>query len=245
MAREFHKLQVPLNASASGGRAADRMLALAVPLATTAAVALLAGHLVNEFLLGGRVVQLQASAEQTAWTWAASMATLAAGLAAGLLGFLVGRRAELGLTALFAFFALDDFIEVHERLGVEAAEALSLPTWIGVRVWTLIYLPLLGLALVLGWHIARNLAPELRRTIATGTALLVVGVFLETAGAATKWLDEQGWPAPHAVRAGFEEAVELAGWILVAAGFAAGALAAAASSSPPGPEPRRTTAPRS
>jgi hypothetical protein len=240
MHRELRDLHVALNASVRGGRAPARLLALAVPLAATAAVALVAGHLVNEFLLDRRVVQLYASAEHTAWTWAASMATLAAGLACGLLGFLGGRRMALALGGLLAFFALDDFVEVHERLGVEAADALSLPTWIGPRMWTLLYLPLLGLALVLGRRVLRDLERPVQRTVALGAALLATGVALEVVGIATKRAHEEGLGTPHEVRAGFEEAVELAGWILVAGGLTAGALAAAASSSPPAPAHRST-----
>jgi hypothetical protein len=237
---------VALNASVSGGRAANRLIALAVPLAAAAAVGLVLGHLANEFVLDQRVVQLRASAEGTGWTWAASMATLAAGLAAGLLGLLTGRRAPLALLFLLAFFALDDFVEIHERLGVEVADAVALPSWIGARIWTLIYLPLLGLALLLGWMVSRSLERPMRRLIALGAASLAAGVVLEVAGIVTKKVEEeQGRPTPHEVRAGFEEAAELAGWILVAAGLTAGALAAAAASSSPHAPAPRAQAPRS
>ena len=216
-----------MNASAAAGRTTGRLLAISLPLAAAAGVGLLLGHLANEFVLDRAVVQLQASAEHTAWTWAASMATFAASLAAGLLGFLTRQRAPLALLGLLAFFALDDFIEIHERLGARVADLIGLPDWVGPRFWTLLYLPLLGLTVVLGWRLVRTLDAPVRRVVALGGALLAAGFVLEAGGIATKRLAEKGQPTPHEVRAGFEEAVELSGWILVAGGLSAAAVGAA------------------
>ena len=221
-----------VNASAPAGRAARRLLALAPPAAVAAGGALFAGHLVNELLLDRATAQLYASAERTAWTWAAAMATLAAGLGAGLLGFVRGDRVALGLAGLLAFFGLDDFVEVHERLGFRAAEAAGLPEWVGPRAWTVLYLPLLALALVLGARVARTLDDAVRRPLAVGAVLLVAGFALEVGGIATKRVSGEGIGTLHEVRAGAEEAVELAGWILVSAALCAGGLAGAGGATP-------------
>jgi hypothetical protein len=64
-------------------------------------------------------------------------------------------------------------------------------------------------------------------SILLGVALFGPGYVLEAAGIVTKRIEESGFELPHLIRAGLEESVELAGWILVAAGLAAGMLAAA------------------
>ena len=166
------------------------------------------------------------------------MATFAAALGALAWAFVDERvRARaLALGALLAYFSLDDFVELHERFGQELADAADLPEAVGARIWILIYLPLLALGGLLVWSIVPRTLPPIRRFQLAGLGLLVAAVLSEGLGVFTKALEERGFESPHAVRAGVEEAVELAGWSLLAAGLFAAAYAALAQWHSPEPE---------
>ena len=237
------------NGNSVARRTAERLLLLAVPVAAAAGLGLLVGHLVNEYALDGRVEQLAASNEYTVWTWAASMATFAAALGAAFIGFARGRAEPLGLAALLVFLALDDFVVIHDparfwtssrraQLGEGTPDALGLRGGVGPGLWTPLYVPLLALVVLLGWRIARQLGARERRTIVAGAALLAAGFALGVVGIATKRLEESGRPTAHFVRAGLEDATELAGWILVACGLAAGAVSSAPAPRSGGSAPR-------
>ena len=228
-------------------RAADRVLALGRTFALLAGAALLLGHVVNHVALDDRIGDLQASAEHNLWSWAATMATLAAGIAA-LLHARSSRapREAVALGVLLVFFSADDFLEIHENAGLDVSEWLGLPDYVGPRLWVVLYLPLAGAGLVLLWRVAAELGGRARSTVLLGVALFASGYLLEAAGIVTKRIEESGFDLPHLLRAGLEESVELAGWILVAAGLTAGALLAASRAraapgrgsrpgSPPGP----------
>ncbi len=209
----------------AGARAADRALNLGWTLASVAGGVLLLAHVVNHVALDDRIVELQASAERNVWSWAASMATLAAGLSALLLGQWCRRPWQAWtLGALLVYFALDDYVEIHEHLGDGVSEALGFPEYVGPRLWVVLYLPLLGAAAALLWLIAEELEERARNGILGGAALLAAGYLLEGAGIGTKRLESQGYELPHAVRAGLEESAELAGWIVLAAALTAGML---------------------
>ena len=210
-----------------GARAADRALRLGWVLAGSTGAILLLAHLVNHVALDDRIGELQASAEQNVWSWAASMATLVAGLSALLYaGSSRHSRRAWTLGALLVYFALDDYIEIHEHLGDGVSDALSLPDYVGPRLWVVLYLPLVGAVAALLWLLAAELGGRLRNGILAGAALLAAGYLLEAAGIATKRLEDAGYELPHALRAGLEESAELAGWIVLAAALTAAMLAA-------------------
>ena len=54
----------------------------------------------------------------------------------------------------------------------------------------------------------------------------MVGIAFEVVGLTTKWLARRDVVWPDDIRIGLEEGIELAGWILVATGLIAAALAA-------------------
>ena len=156
------------------------------------------------------------------------MATLAAGLAALLHSrSSPAPREAAALGVLLVFFSLDDFLEIHENAGLDVSESLGLPDYVGPRLWVVLYLPLAAAGLVLLWRVAAELGGRPRSSILLGVALFGSGYLLEAAGIVTKRIEESGFDLPHLIRAGLEESVELAGWILVAAGLTAGMLAAA------------------
>jgi hypothetical protein len=209
-------------------RASARVLAFGRIFALLGGAALLLGHVVNHVALDDRIGEFQASAEHNAWSWAATMATLAAGLAALLHSRSTSSpRESVALGILLVFFSLDDFLEIHENAGLDVSEALGLPDYVGPRLWVLLYLPLAAAGLVLLWRAAAELGGRPRSSILLGVALFGSGYVLEAAGIVTKRIEEGGFDLPHLIRAGLEESVELAGWILVAAGLTAGMLAAA------------------
>jgi hypothetical protein len=51
--------------------------------------------------------------------------------------------------------------------------------------------------------------------------LLVAAVVSEALGILTKLVEEHGIESPHRLRAGLEEGLELAGWVLIAAALIA------------------------
>ena len=55
----------------------------------------------------------------------------------------------------------------------------------------------------------------------SGSALLVASIPVELAGVVTRPLADDGTDAPEVVRVAIEEALELGGWIVVAAGIMA------------------------
>lgn len=154
------------------------------------------------------------------------MATLAAGLAALLYTRSSphpGRAWVLG--ALLVYFALDDWVEIHENLGEDVSDALGFPGYVGPRLWVALYLPLIGAVVALLWLVAEEVGGRARQSIVAGMGLLAAGYALEAFGIVTKRLEERGVELPHAVRAGLEEGTELAGWIVLAGGVTAGMLA--------------------
>jgi hypothetical protein len=217
--------RTPLSA---GNRAAARALHLGWTLGATAGATLLVTHLVNHVALDNRIGELQASAEHNIWSWAASMTTFAGGLAALLYArWSPHPRRALALGVLLVFFALDDWVEIHENLGDEVSDLLGLPGYVGPRLWVALYLPLAAAVVALLWLVADEAGGRARRAIVGGLALLAAGYALEAIGIVTKRLEERGVELPHAVRAGLEEGTELAGWVVVASGLSAAMLLAA------------------
>lgn len=204
--------------------ASDRLLRAGVVLAIAGTAVQTALHLVNLFALDDRYYHLDVSAERTAFTWASTVATFAAACAALLLAAhpeTPRRGLMLLFGALLAWLSLDDFVEVHERLGDWVGDTLGLPEAIGPRIWVLAYLPVLAVtSLLLLWS-ALNAPPRPRRYQLAGIGLLVGAVASEALGALTKLLEEHGVETPHRLRAALEEGLELSGWIVVAAALTA------------------------
>jgi hypothetical protein len=218
---------------------ADRLLHAGVVLAVVGVGGQTLLHLVNLFVLGDRHQHLDVSAEHTAFSWASTAATFAAACAALLLATRPrthGRMRFALLGLLLAHLSLDDFVEIHERLGVWTEDVLGLPEAIGPRIWLVVYLPVLvATALLLAWS-ALNAPPLSRRFQLAGIGLLIGATLSEGLGVLTKLLEEHGVETPHRLRAALEEGLELGGWIILAAGLA-GAFYEPVNDTAPSPDP--------
>lgn len=216
----------PINERTVGKLLVGAGIALALVAGAVQSVA----HLTNELVLDGRVYHFNADGEGTAFAWAASVAIFAGGFAA-LIGTLAltgrARRRALALGAVLVFLSLDEIVQIHERLGTAVGkDLLGLPGWADVRLWLVIYLPLLLATLVLLLRVSQDADEWSRRSVRGGVGLLVAAIGIEALGLLTKWLEERGTDLPDVLRITVEEATELAGWILIATGLT-GAMVAA------------------
>lgn len=203
---------------------AERLCDAGILLAWAAFAALLGAHLANHALFDGDVWNLNPGTEGNSWTWASSVAVFAAGFVALLRAIVVDeRRATFGwLAGALMFFSLDDAVEIHEQIGTGIGTRLleSAPGYLQNRVWLVLYVPLLVLVAVTLWRESRG-PDRPRRTLGLGLLLLVAAIVSEALGVVTKPLDRRGIHWPDILRIGIEEGVELAGWIVVAAGLTA------------------------
>lgn len=200
----------------------ERLLRIGLWLTVAAVAFQTVAHLTNEFLLDDRVQGLDADVEANVFTWASSVATFAVAMAAFLhaIVFSWGRREFGALAALGVWFSLDDAIQLHERAALKLGEdVLGLPDYLAVRLWLLLYLPLLLVAGALLWKIAQQVWEPAGETVRLGLFLLVASVPVEIAGAGTRWLDEEGTSVPEDFRIAVEEGLELGGWLLAAVGL--------------------------
>jgi hypothetical protein len=203
---------------------AVRLCDAGVVLAGVAFGVLLLGHIANHALFDGDYWNLNPGTEGNAWTWASSAAVFAAGFALLVRTVAVEERRWYygGLGAALAFFSLDDAVEIHERVGrwVGTRALESAPGWLQNRTWLVLYVPILVFVAVALWR-ESNGTHHARRTLRLGLLLLVAGIATEAFGVVTKPIDRRGVAWPDILRIGVEEGLELAGWIVVAAGLTA------------------------
>lgn len=195
-----------------------------IRIAVVAVLVQTVAHLGNEFLLDDRVEGLDADIEGNALTWASSVATFAVALCAALHAAAVEkqRREFTLLAALALWFSLDDVAIIHERVALELGEdLLGMPDYLAVRLWLILYLPLLLLAGLVLWRVAQEAQPPADRAVLVGLGLLVASIPVELAGAVTRKLAEDSTEVPETFRVAIEEGLELGGWILIATGLTA------------------------
>lgn len=195
-----------------------------IRIAVVAVLVQTVAHLGNEFLLDDRVEGLDADVEGNALTWASSVATFAVALCAALHAAAVEkqRREFTVLAALALWFSLDDVAIIHERVALELGEdLLGMPDYLAVRLWLILYLPLLLLAGLVLWRVAQEAQPPADRAVLVGLGLLVASIPVELAGAVTRKLAEDSTEVPETFRVAIEEGLELGGWILIATGLTA------------------------
>ena len=193
-------------------------------LAIVAVIVQTGAHLVNELLLDDRVQGLDADLEGNAFTWASSVATFAVAFVASLhaAAFELRRREFAVLATIALWFSLDDVAIIHERLALKLGEdILGLPDYAAVRLWLVLYLPLLLLAGLVLWRLAQELRPPASRALRLGLGLLVASIPVEIVGLVSRRLAEDGTDVPENFRVAVEEGLELAGWIVVAAALTA------------------------
>jgi hypothetical protein len=200
----------------------ERLLKIGLVLAVAGAALQALAHLVNVFLLGGDSWNLDAEADNNAWAWASSVATFTCAFIAFLLAVLP--RTNAGrlwfLTAVLAFFSVDDLVKVHEGVGTGIRERLlDLPTGWGRVAWPVIFLPFLAAVFLLLWRMASDTGGRAGLWIKGGLALLVFAVGLELLSAPFYIEGHSAHSVPGATEVAIEEGAELAGWILIATGL--------------------------
>ena len=200
------------------------MVRVGIRIAVVAVLVQTVAHLGNEFLLDDRVEGLDADIEGNSLTWASSVATFSVALCAALHAAAVEkqRREFTVLAALALWFSLDDVAIIHERVALELGEdLLGMPDYLAVRLWLILYLPLLLLAGLVMWRVAQEAQPPADRAVLVGLGLLVASIPVELAGAVTRKLAEDSTEVPETFRVAIEEGLELGGWILIATGLTA------------------------
>lgn len=191
-----------------------RLLDAGLVLAGSAAALQTVVHLLNAAFL--HKPQLNVNLEHNVFAWAGTVSSFAVAFVALLAAVALtrGRTPYLVLALVVGFFSLDDMVQIHERIGADAAGALGLPEWFDSVLWPAIYVPLLATAVALMLSLARHAPARPRRLIYLALVSLLVAVAAEVvsaewSGSATAW--------PHQIEGAFEEAAELAAWILIAA----------------------------
>lgn len=182
--------------------------------ALAGALGLMTAHCVNAFVLDRAVPGLDANQEGTPLVWASAVATWTVAVAAFVAATL--RTGPLpGLLFVgcaTAFFSLDDMVGVHERLArILVLEFGVADAW-GSALLPMVYLPLLAVTAVLILRMARCGNASTFRDAVIGLCLLVAAVALNVVSA--PWVTETG--LIYTIQGGIEEAMELAGWILLA-----------------------------
>lgn len=191
-----------------------RLLRRGVVVAVVLAVVQTTVHLVNHWTANNPLWNANAEENPMAFLSATVIATTAWG-AFALRREQPLRRHALVLGSIVGFFALDEVLRIHERIGWRAARLVGLSgDWDSV-LWPIVYVPLMVVVVVLVVLVARRSSRRSRKTVFTGLVLLATAVVIEfvTAPFSTQ---ETAAGAVHAVAGGVEEAFELAGWILLA-----------------------------
>jgi hypothetical protein len=191
----------------------SRLLTFGLRFAIAAAVLQTAVHLLNAAFLDKRA--LNVNFEDNPFAWASTVATFSVAFVATVraAGLRSDRISYALLAMITAFVSLDDMVAIHEDVGTEAADLLGLAQSYDSVLWPAVYLPLLGLGLFLLFSLARDSPERPRRFIHTGLVLLAAALAAEVLSG--PWTGgEEEWP--HVIEGAFEEAAELAAWILVA-----------------------------
>lgn len=180
-------------------------------------------YLADVYALDRRVQSFDVDREGGVATWAASVAIFSTGFVALLLSFVEPSRRLLLLVLGGAtiFLSFDEYLMVHERLGLRVTEALDLSDKYLRVAWPAIYLPLLATVAALIFHLARTSIGPARSLLGIGLLTLAAAVGLEIAGLALDLipsLPERGYL--YTAQITLEEGAELAGWILLTTGLA-------------------------
>ena len=182
--------------------------------ALVGALILVSVHSVNAIALDGAVTAFDANQDGTPLVWASAVAiwtvSVAALLAAAMRTGPVVQSVFLACAT--AFFSMDDMIGVHERIAKVLVLQFGVTNPWGGALLPLVYLPLFAVTVVLILRIARSGTMATFRDAVTGVCLLVAAVALETVSA--PWSEQTS--LLHTLGGGIEEAMKLAGWILIA-----------------------------
>jgi hypothetical protein len=204
---------------------AARIVRAGALLAVFTVFAQSAAHVVNRAWLENR--HLNADVDGNLLTWLTAGATIAGALAALTIGLLFHEhRLQLVLlSAILGLLALDDVIAVHERVSGKTTGLLGIAGDYGRALWPLLYFPLLFFVFVALWKLAARTFATAGLTIRLGLGLLVAAVAAEVLWSAWHLRGGHIGDWPDTIQVAIEEGMEFAGWILVASGLTAVALA--------------------
>jgi len=206
---------VPDSGAASSAAVDDRILGWGLTVAVAGSAAQTAIHLLNAAFLDEQ--QFNVNFEGNPFAWASTVVTFAVAFLAFVCAaaLVSGRRWFLVLGALTAFLSLDDMVVIHERAGVVFADALGLSVVFDSVLWPAVYLPILAAVFTLLIVVTRRAPPRARRFVALGLALLASALVAEMSS--FSWSTDNS--TLHVLEGAVEEAAELAGWIVIAAGM--------------------------
>jgi hypothetical protein len=153
----------------------------------------------------------------------AAVTAIAAAVAFAHAAVVRARRIRFAvLGAALAYVTADDLLVIHERISESFGEGvLGLPDHVAVRLWIVLFAPLLLVILFLVAAEARRAVRMIGRLLAGGLVALLGAVVVEAAGTVTRDPDfiEGVSGKPETARYLLEEALELGGWALVAGGL--------------------------
>jgi hypothetical protein len=163
---------------------------------------------------------LDADQEYNAFSWASTMTTFAAAFFLFIPAAAIALdRMTTAVTAVIAFFSIDDAVGIHERLAERSVEVLNVELSLERVIWPLAFLPALVFVFVMLLRMARTSPDRISFAITSGLLLLGAAVFAEITSAAYLADDRVTWT--ETLEIAFEEGAELAGWILLAGALAA------------------------
>jgi hypothetical protein len=204
--------------------AAQRMLSIGIGVAVAGVALQTITHLA---VFRSTIGLFNADDEGSLWNWAGAGATLAAAVALLVLIALrpVGALPLGALAAITTFMSLDDGIALHERAVHKHVHSLG-PIQEGARViWPVFYLPLLAAAFVLIWTLGAVIPRPSGRLLRIGLFMLVAAVAAEEIAAVIVQEGQGHLSIAYNLEVVVEEGLELAGWLVIATGVLATAIA--------------------
>ena len=181
-------------------------------------------HLANALLFDSQFEPLDAGVEGNIFTWASSVAIFGAALIASVHALVSRERrgSFLLLAGIFAFFSMDEVVQVHEVIGWDFATGLGLPEYLGGRLFVILYAPVFAVTLVLLWRTARASAGWPHKAIMLGLILLITAIAAEGLGEVLQFATDGSFASSraHELEIAIEEGAELGGWIMIATGLA-------------------------
>lgn len=201
-----------------GQVALERLIRVGLTFAVAGVAIQTAIHSLNDVLGGGQY--LSVNGEGNPITWGHSAVIFAAAFVCTLHATtLRWRRLEwVAMALILAFLSFDEMLLVHERVVAAVLEVLNVPmVWDSV-VWPVLYLPVLGVLVLLLVGVALSIPGRVGRLVLVGLGFLAAAVAAEVLSAPVS-TSEDSWL--HSLEGAIEEGAELAGWILITTGLTA------------------------
>jgi hypothetical protein len=196
----------------------ERLIRVGVLFAVVGVAIQTSIHTLNAALDGGHYFSV--NGEGNPITWGHSAVIFAGAFVCTLHATtLTLRRLEwVAMAVILAFLSFDEMLIVHERVVEGVLDVLNVPiVWDSV-VWPVLYLPVLGVLVLLLVGVARSVPGRVGRLVLVGLGFLAAAVSAEVLSApistgGDSWL--------HSVEGAVEEGAEFAGWILITTGLTA------------------------